>query len=559
MLKQSARMLIFTIIVFILVISACNQGGGAPATQPISPTTQPTERKVLTITFTQEFDTLNYYWSNMWFSQVVWDLWNCWAWMYDDQNKPFPYLVTEIPSTDNGGVSADGKTITLHLRDDIKWSDGTAITANDFIFTWQMIVEPKNTVASTYPYDLIESVEAPDPQTVVTKFTDPYAPWESQLWHGLLPEHILKPVFEANGTLDTAEFNKAPNISCGPYKFNKWETGSYANFLINENWWGTKPKIEEIFFRFVPDDASQTKALQAGDADIGAFIPYPDVPTLKEAGLQIMIEQSGGSEGLFMTVSDEFSNPGLTDVRIRQAIAHGIDRDKINKDLHYGLTTAPSSFWFAIPDYDSVPQPQYNYDPERAKQLLDEAGWIDANGDGVREKDGNDLVVRYGTTIREDRQNVQAVIQQELAKIGIKVEIQSWEADTFFADYINNGPGARGQLDIQEWSDYPAFPDPDIYYWLCSEIPTAENPSGTNTMFICDEELDQLIQLQVTQTNKAERQKTFERIKQIFQEQVYWIGLWADPDVWAVNSRVLNVKFSGKTPFFSIVEWDIQQ
>ena len=121
----------------------------------------------------------------MWFSTITDQLWNCWAWNFDDKNNPVPVLVTEMPSTENGGISADGKTITLKLRNDITWSDGTPITADDFIFTYQMIVNPKNTVYTTNPYDKIDTVTAPDPQTVVIKFKEPYAPWMGSLWKGI--------------------------------------------------------------------------------------------------------------------------------------------------------------------------------------------------------------------------------------------------------------------------------------------------------------------------------------------------------------------------------------
>jgi ABC-type transport system substrate-binding protein len=106
-----------------------------------------------------------------------------------------------------------------------------------------------------------------------------------------------------------------------------------------------------------------------------------------------------------------------------------------------------------------------------------------------------------------------------------------------------------------EWSDGPGFPDPDIYYWLCSEIPSDEYPSGTNWFFLCDEELDRLIQLQATQVNVDERQQTISQINQIFHDKVYWLGLWQDPDVWAVGPRLQNVKFSGVTPFYNVTEW----
>ncbi|MBC7249853.1 MAG: hypothetical protein H5T62_06160 [Anaerolineae bacterium] len=153
-----------------------------PATQPPSATPTPTspppaERKVITIIFTQEPAVLNPFYSNMWFEAILQQLWGCWAWEFDNQNEAFPRLVTEIPSMENGGVSEDGLTITMHLRDDIVWSDGTPITSADFVFTYDMVMNAANTVATQYPYDSLESIEAPDERTVVMHFAEPFAAW----------------------------------------------------------------------------------------------------------------------------------------------------------------------------------------------------------------------------------------------------------------------------------------------------------------------------------------------------------------------------------------------
>ena len=537
-----------------LFLAAC---GGAKT--PAAQATEAPERKVATIIYTQEFDNLAPLYSSMWFVWTTWQIYDHWPWEFDENNKPFPRLVTEIPSVENGGISADGRVITMKLRDDIKWSDDTPMTADDFIFTWEMAVSPQNTVATVYPYDSIESVTAPDPQTVVVTFTEPFAPWLANLWHGILPAHILRPVFEAEGTIDNADWLKNPTVGCGPYVFAEWESGSYARFVRNENYWGIPAKIDEIFIRFVPDDASQAAALKAGDADLGTFISYSDVPALKDAGLNIVIEPSGYSEWMFFMVNEEKGHPALLDVRVRKAIALAIDRDGINRDLHFGLTKTPASFWDALSYYNDPPLQNYLYDPEEAQRLLDEAGWVDSNGDGVRDKDGVELELEHATTIREDRQDVQAVMQQQLAEVGIKLNVNPVDDTLYFASYADNGPAARGEYDIQEWSDGPLFPDPDLYYWLCSQIPTDENPTGENWFYICDEELDRLIQLQSTQVDAVERQKTISQINQLFYDKVYIIGMWQDPDVYAVGPRLVNAKFSGVTMFFNIAEWDLAQ
>ena len=540
-----------------------------PTAAPAQPTTapqptaapQPTtaasgQHKVATFIWTQEFDTLNYYWSNKWFSTVTNQIWNAGAWAFDDKNEPFPVLIKDLPSQQNGSISADGKVITMTLRDGITWSDGQPITADDFVFTYEMIVNPKNTVASTYPYDKIESVKAPDPATIVTTFKEPFAPWQATLWKAVLPKHVLQPVFDKDGTLDNADWNRKPTVGAGPYVFKEWESGSFARFVARDDYWGGRPKIDELFFKFVPDDASQIAAMKAGEGDLGTFIAWSDVPALQQAGLTVPVAFSGFNEGWFFNLGPK-ANPALLDVKVREAIALAFDRASLDQKLFYGLTKPPIGFWDALPPYNDPSVGVYPFDPEKAKQLLDEAGWKDTNGDGVRDKNGKELVLRYLTTSREIRQDAQAVAQQQLKDVGIKVELQALDSDTFFADLAHNGPVATGNYDIAEWSDAPQFPDPDREYWLCSEIPSAEKPTGLNQQFICDKELDGLFKQQATQVNVAERQTTFQKITKLMNDKIYWLGLWQDPDVWVISKRLSNVKLSGVTPFYSIQDWDL--
>jgi peptide/nickel transport system substrate-binding protein len=516
--------------------------------------------KIVTFAWTQEPDSLNYYYSNMWFSQITQQLWHCWAWEFDDANIPFPKLVTEIPSMENGGVTEDGLVITLDLRDDIVWSDGTPITANDFVFTYQMIVNPANAVSSVYPYDYLESVEAPDERTVVMTFSEPFAPWQSLFWKGLMPQHILEPVFQTEGTIDEAEWNMAPTVGCGPFNFAEWESGSYIRFVKNPNYWLGEPKLDEIYLQFVPDDASQTAALVAGDADLGTFPPLTDVPVLQAGGLKIMVQPSGYEEGWYFNFR-EMASPGARDLAVRQAIAMAIDREAINNDLLLGLTKPVETLWDPLAAYGYVSPDiePWQYDPEAAKALLEEAGWTDRDGDGIREDaDGNPLTLIHGTTIREIRQDNQAVTQQYLREVGIDLQINSYDADFFFASYSDGSPCALGEVDIMEWSDSTGgFPDPDHYYWLCSELPDDENPWGAN-YFGCDEELDALFQQQLATIDPEERTAIIQQITKYMHDQVYWLGMWDDPDYWIVGSRLSGVKFSGVTPFYNIMEWDVE-
>jgi peptide/nickel transport system substrate-binding protein len=540
---RTLKVVFALVIVAAMLLTACAPKEEAPD-------------KVATFIWTQEFDTLNPLYTNMWFSAITFQLWNCWAWDFDEVNNPVPVLVTEMPSEANGGVSADGTVLTLTLRDDLVWSDGEPLDSADFLFTYDMTMDPGNAVASQYPLDQLVDIQAPDATTVVMTFAEPFAPWVATLWHGILPEHVLAPVFDAEGTIDTAEWNTAPTVGCGPFVFAEWESGSFARFVANENYWGGQPNIDEVFFRFVPDDASQVAALQTGDGDLGTFIAYSDIPTLEDAGVKILWSFSGYNEGWYLNLSPEKGHPALQDVRVRKALALAFDRFSLFEDLLLDMTQPAVGHWDNTPYVDPALEP-WPYDPTEAERLLDEAGWVDSNNDGTRDKDGVELVLRYGTTTREIRGDTQAVAQQQLAAVGIGLELLSWDSDIFFAGYGEGGPAAKGELDIFQYSTVVNFPDPDTAEWYCSEIPSDESPDGLNWQGVCDQALEDLFRQEVSQVDFAARQQTFYQISRYIFENVYWIGLWQDPDSFAIGSRLQNVKISGATPFFNIIEWDL--
>jgi len=166
-------------------------------------------------------------------------------------------------------------------------------------------------------------------------------------------------------------------------------------------------------------------------------------------------------------------------------------------------------------------------------------------------------VLIYGTTTREVRVDTQAVAQQQLAEIGIKVELQNAESDIFFSGYGEGGPAATGQYDIFQYSTNPQFPDPQTLDWLISEIPSDEYPSGTNWSALRDEELNELFALQDTQVDPEARRQTYYKITKHIFDNAYWIGIWQDPDWFGTSARLSGVKFSGSTPFFNIHEWDM--
>ena len=575
-MKHNKLYILFSLLVIAsMTLAAC--GGApaateAPATEPGAPpateapaateppaTEPPASGGIAVLNFVQQPTTLSPLYQTQWFSSITTQFWLKGLWSFDPDNNPVPEIATEIPSLENGGLSEDGLTLTVKLRDDVLWSDGEPVTANDFVFTYEMFMADSNVVNSRYPYeDYVESMEAPDDTTLVVHFTEPFAAWLTSLFTSPIPEHVLRPVFEAEGTLDTAEWNTAPTVGVGPFVFSEWETDSHMIFEANPNWINP-PKLEQVFIRFA-DDAAQEVAILAGDADIGTFLDWSQADAINNSGVAQFVTQPGGyNEGWYLNFDPATAHPAMLDVNVRKAIVHATDREKIVQDLLGGLTEVPITFWDSTPPFGNPNLTPYAYDPDEANRLLDEAGWVDSNGDGTRDKDGDELVLRYISNQRQLRKDVQAVVQQMWAQVGIGAELVNY-GDDYFNGYADGGPQATGNYDIATYSSTGSYPDPEVSYnWLCSEVVGAENPDGGNWQGYCNEELDVLLDQQATETDPAARRELYYQIGEIMHNDVVWVGMWKDPDCWALSNRLQNVRFSGATPFWNAHEWTISE
>jgi peptide/nickel transport system substrate-binding protein len=422
-----------------------------------------------------------------------------------------------------------------------------------------MYMAESNVVSSRYPYeDYIANVEATDDHTVVVTFSQPFAGWLTSVFrYGVLPEHVLRPVFDADGTLDNAEWNIAPTVGVGPFVFTEWETDSHMIFEPNPNWINP-PQLEQVFIRMV-DDAGQEVAILAGESDIGTFLDWSQADAINNSGVaQFVVQPAGFDEGWYLNVNPETAHPAMLDVNVRKAIVHATDREKIVQDLLGGLTEVANTYWASTPPFENPDLTPYAYDPDEAARLLDEAGWVDSNGDGTRDKEGTELVLRYIANQRQLRKDVQAVVQQMWAQVGIGTELVNY-GDDYFNGFADGGPQAIGEYDIAEYSDAPDFPDPDEQKFLCSQVASADNPDGENWQGYCNEELDALFDQQATETDRDARQQIFYQIGEMMHNDVVWVGIWKDPDLWSVSTRLQGVDLSGASPFWNAHEWTISE
>ncbi|MGD9101095.1 MAG: ABC transporter substrate-binding protein, partial [Anaerolineae bacterium] len=354
--------------------------------------------------------------------------------------------------------------ITVKLNQDAMWSDGTPLTAEDFVFAYDMTMNDANVgVQSRYPYDpFVDSFVALDDYTLQIGLNQVYVGWAGGFNLNPLPKHVLGPIFEEEGTIDNAEWNWNPTVGVGPFVLTKWESASHLAFEANPNYWRGQPGLDQLFIRIVPDDEAQMAALETGDADIGVYLTAADKPAVDGMdNVELVSVSSGWMESWFFnTVSEELgeandiqpSHVALQDKRVRQAIVMGMDRQQIIDELFYGLYRIPGSFWYDSP-YEHPTQQAWPYDPEAAMALLDEAGWVDSNGDGTRDKDGVELVIQYSTTAgNENREATGVIAQQMLSEIGVGVDILNYSYDVIWNSYGDGGPIALGEYDIAEWS-----------------------------------------------------------------------------------------------------------
>ncbi|MCL5995034.1 MAG: ABC transporter substrate-binding protein [Chloroflexi bacterium] len=531
------------------------------------------EPKQVTIGWYQEPSAVVAIYSSQTFVAWLGEITNVGLWNYDENEKVVLELADKFPDASNGGISADGKTITYTLKPDLKWSDGQALTSADIKFTWQAIVNPENKgVYSRVGYDQIDSIDTPDPQTAVVTFKDIYAPWPGLFaqtgvaGYGLLPEHILKDM----KSLDGSDFVLNNPITAGPYKVTSVVKGDRIELEATDTYWRGRPKIDKIFIKVVPDRESVLAGLRTGDLDVGSDFAESSIPDLESVDtINTFAKTTPNFEHYFFNLgTGKYGVTGpcpFQDVRVRQALTYGIDRFTIADKLLFQKTRVVAGLW---PNsiYEDTSLEPYPYDPEKAKALLDEAGYK-PGADGIREGQCGGQTVRLSfkhmtTSGNELRANVQTLTQQNLKDIGVEFIPDNKPSDTLFATYSENGPLATGQYDMGGFTT--AFvsggdPDPTDYFKLVG-IPTQENPNGNNWYFLEDEQLDKLSDEQSKIVDVAKRTEIIKQMQKIMYDKAYVIPMYARLNVDAANKRITNVKSSATgNIFWNVWEWDVTE
>jgi peptide/nickel transport system substrate-binding protein len=523
--------------VLVLLLSACG-ASGQPTTSSSS-SNKITPGGVWTDDLYEEPDSLIPNASSETFSDIVDQTLYAPLFYGDAQGNLHPGIATEIPTEANGGISADLKTWTFHLRSGLKWSDGQPEDARDVDYSWRLWTDGKFPAASTVGYNLITSTDISSDNLMITfHLKQAFAPFLSAWADGLtspLPAHHYQS--EAPDKIQTTADNLDPSVTSGPFKMSESKPGDHYTVVKNPDYYQAAqglPYLNSIVFRIVTDQDTILKDLQAGSITSSWFL---DVT--KKSAYQALTNYklTGNTNSAnFEAMYFDFHNPILgTDVNVRKAMAMAVDHNALISTARHGeaapLCTDHGKAY--TPGYEAnAPCP--TYDPTAAGNLLTSDGWT-MGSDGYRHKGGQTLEFKYSTTANNAwRADDELILQSDFKAIGIKLDIQNYPASTFFGTFLTGGK--PGTYDIAEFEDSFTYDADDASLLACNQFP----PNGFNINFYCNHQLDNLFTQEQSTAIASQRQQIFDQIHQIYLTQFPFITLYSPVDIAMHKVTALN-------------------
>ena len=443
-----------------------------------------------------------------------------------------PILAAELPTQENGGVSEDLLTITWKLKEGVLWSDGTPFTSDDVLFTWEAARHAANGSSVAADFELITDIQTPDELTAVVTYSAFNAGYVDQFpW--ILPRHATGDVA---GMREWA-FNRAP-VGTGPFKLDEWSSGEYLQLSPNENYREEdKPYLDSLIFLVVPDESVRTAMMVEESAEIMLWSGQEADEQIEAAG----VGQARTAPGVWvvemrfnlsMPFDDdpgaEPPHPILGDIRTREAITLGVNRDRINNELITGtvfeLDSPLQVGWM------NCPVEPFVYDPDAAMALLEEVGWRDEDGDGVREAHGVESVedgtrlslTMNGYTGFDTLDLIELAVQEDLANIGMEVQIENQEFAVIFGTWDDGSPRMLGDYDILIY-DAGLFAEPgaDIANrYGPDKVPSADNPGGENIYRWVREDVGERIEAANSSPDLEVRRENFCMVADAIREDI---------------------------------------
>ena len=494
----------------------------------------------------------------------------------DPYGEVYPKLAAELPTVDNGGVVYDEDAwtmdVTWRLRDDVYWQDGEPVTADDVVFTFEAASDPDTGI--WFPgADYLDSVEKVDDYTLIAHYSGIYPGYLTQFGgEGSLhiwPAHYCDP--EQGFT--AWDCNQEP-LSNGPYILENWAHGDHLTFVRNPDYYEEgKPHIDRIIVRIVPDASVRQTMLERGDADFDFWITEKHVAEV-EAMPNVDVSFSPSGRWIMRlipnlaergSIDPANPHPVLADVRVRQAIRQAIDVQTIIDEIWYGY---PQQQWTKVrePYHCDISEPRY--DPEGARALLEEAGWVDEDGDGTREcsgclnaEDGYPLSIEFAIYAEygEELELTQQLIAEMLSDVGFDIELAMIPGSVMWDTYDVGGLEQTGNFDLNMWDDGYIGIDPSDHLWYMYHSAAAEPDYGWNVMRWINEEADTMIDYSYT-LDEEYRAELFCDFAELRSTELPQMLLFTTVDASAHSQRLEGVQATANdTHTWNVADWRVTE
>ena len=438
-------------------------------------------------------------------------------WRSDPEGNFGPDLAAEIPTVENGGVSADGLHWRIKLRPDVTWHDGTPFTAEDVKYNLDLLVDPKFLSGRRAGHDLVRDITIVSPTEITWRMEHAYAPYPAILsWTWFGPKHILAKEADIN----KPAFAQHP-IGTGPFRWVERVPGDHITLSAYQGYHGPGPYLERLVIKYVPDLTVLYTQFQTGDIDyIGLQGITPDHYEEAKAlsGRTVMPAPKATIENIALNTG----LPVFKDRAVREALYLAMDKKSIIEQIYYGLPTPTESYlpmqsWAFNPDL-----PKGSYDPDKAKALLDATGWK-PGPDGVRVKDGVRLEFTNSTTAGNHvREQAQQLLQQNWMEIGAKMSISNLPPAVMWGDYWMLSKFESAMVGI----DFMVGPDPDATDYFSSRASAAKGGGGQNTTQYVSPEADSLIKEGAATVDRAARKAAYLKLQELTRRDLPYLPIF---------------------------------
>jgi peptide/nickel transport system substrate-binding protein len=489
---------------------------------------QDDQKVVLTVGIPETYDSLN---PTVGVEVPDYDPWNMqYATLTDKAADDFATIPGLAESWEG---SDDGRTYTYTLRDGLEWSDGTPLTAEDVAYTINRAREEQ----WTNYYSTVQNITATavDDRTVEVSSSvdDPKLPTMDVY---ILPKHV----WERYDEKAIKTYDGVNDVGSGPFVLDETKRGQFWSLKANPSYWGGKPAVDQVIFRVFNNADAMVAALKRGEIDVAHDVPNNAVEDLRSTpGIVVVIGEQGGFDELAINGGDGLKkpHPALLDPNVRLAVAHAIDKETLVDRVLVGLgrpgtTVSPSPNPEWIPE---IPEDeQIGFDLERANQLLDEGGYEDTDGDGIREMPGGGQSLRFTYLVNTESQSAPPVadfVTGWLKEIGIAVTQKPMDENRLYTEIGN------GSYDLFHWGWTPYVdPDPMLSYFQCSDIAKEEGGSYNNDANYCDPEYDRLYKQQNVELDPEKRREIVHEMLRRFYETGLYNVLWYEGDIQAYRT-----------------------